>query len=241
MFEQSLVMRRGEREIVPKSGCEEGWIITIDGANGAGKATQAGLLFDYMQKQGKRVAKYSYPEYDTPTGDLIKRYLNGEFGSKEELLGFGCMLYGADRIKNKTRYKEQLEAGTVIINDRFMESNWGIQGGLHFGDPTWYPKLEWMMELEKGMYHSDLVIYLDVPPETTIRLMEERKLQVGRELDIHEKDVEFVEACSRGYRQLVDHFEHWHAIRCVDEQANMRSRQEIAADIAGLVGRVIEK
>lgn len=206
-----------------------GKIITFEGPNGAGKSTQAGLLVEVLLGMGQRVHAIKYPEYETPTGQLIRAYLNGEFGPKEQLFDFAAMLYAADRMKNKPRYDEWLTAGDTIVHDRYRESNWGIQTAL-FDDPQEREqRLKWLLELEKGLYPSDVVFYLDVPVDDAVQLMRSRKL-----LDFHETDVDFMRRCETRYRELATRFS-WHHIVCVEDGA-LRSREAIHAEVLAHLG-----
>lgn len=58
-----------------------GKLIVIEGLDGSGKATQAKLLCESLEKQGLNVRKVSFPDYDSESSALVKMYLNGEFGN----------------------------------------------------------------------------------------------------------------------------------------------------------------
>ena len=56
-----------------------GKLIVIEGLDGSGKATQAGLLTEWLAGQGREVRKISFPNYDSDSSALVKMYLAGQF------------------------------------------------------------------------------------------------------------------------------------------------------------------
>ena len=174
-----------------------GRIITFEGINGVGKTTQAHLLARALEDAGNQVRLIKYPQYEAPVGELIRRYLKGEFGPKEKLFDFAAMLYAADRAQNTSLYEELLSSAVTIIHDRYKEANWGILTAL-FPDPAVREeKLQWLLTLEKHMPSSDLVIYLDLPVEDAYQQMALRELW-----DTHEVDRSFMQACKERYDEL---------------------------------------
>lgn len=206
-----------------------GTIITMEGPNAAGKETQTRLLIGYLRGKGYDVHHFAYPEYNTPTGELIKRYLSGEFGSKESLVEFAAYLYAADRAKNQALYRHLLGEGAVIVNDRYQESNWVFQTAL-IPDPEEQEKvLQWLRQIESQLLPSNYVFYLDVPAEISITLTEKRGGQ-----DTHESDKAFMRACEVRYQELSRRFG-WHRVQCVDRKRELLSVEEIHANLVGLV------
>jgi len=207
-----------------------GKVITLEGPNASGKETQAKLLKKHLTAQGYQVKLFHYPEYETPTGQLIRRYLNGEFGDKEHLFEFAAFLYAADRAKNQERYRDLLTKGTVIINDRYMESNWAIQTAL-FQDPEdQETQLQWLRSLEAYAVPSDYVFYLDVPGQVSLQLMEARG---GR--DPPDLDVLFVYAVEGRYQELSRRFG-WHRIQCTDPAGKqLLPKEEIHRNLIALL------
>ena len=57
---------------------EPGWLITLEGVEGAGKSTQAGALGRWLEARGWRVVTTSEPD-GTPLGVVDGRIENGRY------------------------------------------------------------------------------------------------------------------------------------------------------------------
>ena len=64
---------------------KKGKFIVIDGTDGSGKATQTDLLVMKIRKSGRRVKIFDFPQYGTKSAGLVEEYLNGEYGSAQEV------------------------------------------------------------------------------------------------------------------------------------------------------------
>ena len=102
-----------------------GKLIVIDGIDGSGKTTQIELLRQYLASQGETLQVISFPRYgENIYVDLIKRYLEGEFGSIDQVDPYLMALaFVGDRALAKPLMDEWLAAGKLVIANRYVSSS----------------------------------------------------------------------------------------------------------------------
>ena len=61
-----------------------GKLIILEGLDGSGKGTQAGLLADALAGQGRSLRKLTFPNYQSDSSALVRMYLAGQFGEKPD-------------------------------------------------------------------------------------------------------------------------------------------------------------
>jgi dTMP kinase len=92
--------------------------IVIEGADGAGKTTQAKILTERLEAEGRQPALYTSEPTKGPIGRLIREMLGQEFS----LTSADCMalLFAADRLWHlDTIVLRALARGLVVISDRY--------------------------------------------------------------------------------------------------------------------------
>jgi len=199
-----------------------GTIITITGSDGSGKATQTRLLVERARSEGYKVQTLSFPQYDKFWGKIIRAYLQGTFGCLEDISPYDAsMLFALDRLSAREQILRWLAEGYNIIFDRYIESNYGHQASRFKGEER-EKMLRWLYELEvkqNKMPESDLVLYLDLPVEWTLKAIEGRNktlLKKGEEnKDIHESDAEYLLATQETYRMLISRNKNWISVPCL--------------------------
>ena len=115
------VLRKGKRStrILPFGGRRmSGKLITLEGLDGSGKATQTELLCKELAGKGIRVRKISFPDYGQPSSALAKMYLDGKFGENpEDVSAYAASsFYAVDRFASYAQFwKEDYQSGAVIV------------------------------------------------------------------------------------------------------------------------------
>jgi len=106
---------------------DRGKFIVFEGGDGSGKQTQAKLLVKYLQREEKDVELLTFPQYDTPFGSLVAKYLRGEYGSLESVPPeIPSLLYALDRFQVKDELTTGLASGKWFVADRYTQSNLGV-------------------------------------------------------------------------------------------------------------------
>lgn len=192
----------------------KGTLIVIEGLDGSGKATQTGLLCDRLEKErGRKVRKISFPDYDDPSSALVRLYLGGELGGLDAVDAYGASLfYTVDRYANYLRHwGEDYREGTLILADRYTTSNVAHQMS-KLPQKEWDGYLSWLEETE-----YDRVVYLDMDPEVSKRLLSRRYHGDEAKKDLHEADFAYLLRCREAALYGAERLS-WQVIRCDDGQ-----------------------
>lgn len=211
-----------------------GKLIVIEGLDGSGKATQAKLLCESLEKQGLKVRKVSFPDYDSDSSALVKMYLNGEFGKDPNDVNAyaASSFYAVDRYASyKKDWGKFYEDGGIIVADRYTTSN-AIHQCSKLSEEAWDEFLEWLFKFEYeelGIPTPDTVIYLKVDTEVSQKLMTGRYDGDESKKDIHEGNLDYLNR-SRKAAAYCSKKLGWKEIECCCGNG-MRSIEEIHNDV----------
>lgn len=219
--------------------------IVLEGLDGAGKSTQIKRLQALFEAQGKECAYLHFPRFDAPVyGELIARFLRGEFGAAHEVDPYlVALIYAGDRADAARMIRGWLAEGKVVILDRYVYSNVGYQCAKLAAGEEREKLLKWILELEYG-YHGipqpDLSIFLDVPFSFTERKLTEQRegddrnyLQGGK--DIHEESLTLQQRVREVYLTSAQFDERLRVIDCSNDEGQMATPDEIFSRIEELV------
>ena len=220
----------------------DGRFIVIEGLDGSGKATQTELLRAYLTEKGENVIKLSFPDYESPSSALVRMYLGGELGESASSVNAyaAAAFYTVDRAASFLKYwKQDYENGAFILADRYAQSNIIYQMSKLPGD-EWNSFIEFQQDFEYkkiGVPEPDAVIYLDVEPEVSQKLLLNRYKGDDAKKDLHEKDLSFLLSCRRSALYAAEKLG-WRVISCTSG-GNMRTVEEISADIIRLTEAIV--
>lgn len=170
--------------------------IVIEGLDGSGKATQTKILFDKISAMGKSIKRLEFPDYASESSALVKMYLGGEFGSNPNDVNAyaASSFYAVDRVASFLKFwKKDYENSDVILSDRYATSNIIYQMS-KLDKSEWDNFIEWQEDFEYNKLSvpkPDKVIYLDVKPEVSQKLMSKRYEGDEGKKDLHEKNFAF--------------------------------------------------
>jgi dTMP kinase len=225
-------------------------LVVLEGLDGAGKSTQVKKLRNYLEETFGSLEYIHFPRYDAPVyGDLISRFLRGDFGSNETVHPqLVALLFAEDRHGAAPQMKQTLLTGGNVLLDRYVYSNIAYQCA-KLSDPDEADSLrEWIFNTEYGEFElpvPDLNIFLDVPigfVESKLKSQrggQDRDFLEGGQ-DIHEADIEFQKRVRDIYRRQCGLDPKFIRIDCSDESGNMLPPGAIFAKIQTVVDSVIK-
>ncbi|MGN1468335.1 MAG: dTMP kinase [Ruminococcus sp.] len=211
-----------------------GKLIVVEGLDGSGKATQTQKLYEYLIGLNQQVLKITFPDYDSPASSLVKMYLNGELGDKPSDVNAyaASSFYAVDRVASYLKsWKKDYESGKTILCDRYATSNIIYQMS-KMPQNQWDSFMDWQYDFEYdklGLPAPDRVIYLDVEPEVSQKLMLKRYNGDESKKDLHEKNVDFLLSCRKSALYAADKL-NWKVISCC-ENGEMKTIENIFQEI----------
>nr|WP_092070575.1 deoxynucleoside kinase [Dendrosporobacter quercicolus]NSL48300.1 deoxynucleoside kinase [Dendrosporobacter quercicolus DSM 1736]SDM12254.1 dTMP kinase [Dendrosporobacter quercicolus] len=220
-----------------------GKLIIIEAGDGCGKATQTEKLAARLQSEGENVRRIEFPDYQSPSSALIKMYLNGAFGHQPQAVNpyAASSFYAVDRYASfKRDWEKFYQQGGIVICDRYTTSNMVHQAVKIPAPDEREAYLNWLWDFEFvkfGLPVPDAVIFLDMPPEYSLRLIQNRARQAGNAVDIHEANERYLADCYASYRQVAEKY-HWRQVACVAD-GQLRSIDRIHADIYKIAAEVL--
>lgn len=217
-------------------------LIVIEGSDGAGKETQAKLLFDYLVGQGKKVATVSFPRYRQTLGgwmlwEVLKSERASQYSFSKVDPRIASKLYTMDREESLPYLQDLLQNNEIVISDRYVESNLLHQGGKFADDADKVAFAEWLYSVEYGdvkLPVPDEIVYLSLPFWLSRKRAQERASSGGPKLDAVESDIEYVKQGHRSGLFYAEHFD-WTTVDGIEEDVEL-TREEIHKRIAVKLG-----
>lgn len=209
----------------------------IEGVDGAGKSTQIKLLTDFFHKKGYDCEYLHFPRTEDPYfGELIARFLRGEFGSLNEVDPYlVAMLYAGDRKDASATINDWLKNGKVVILDRYTYSNIAYQCAKLEKQEDQNKLMRWILSLEFihfSIPEPDLNIFLDVPFVFTEKNLSKTRTGDDRNYlngtrDIHEESMVFQGKVRNIYLKVAEQDDRLAVINCSNNDGKMLSPSEI--------------
>ena len=211
-----------------------GKLIVIEGLDGSGKSTQIKLVREFFEARGEEVHQIKLPDYESDSSALVRMYLGGEFGtSPTDVNAYAASsFYAVDRYANfVTKWKDDYEAGKIILADRYATSN-ATHQMTKLDRDSWDDYLAWLEDFEYckiGIPKPSLVVYLDMPVEISQKLMTSRYKGDEAKKDVHEANVAYLLACREAGMYAAEKLG-WSIVKCY-EGDEPRPIADIAKDI----------
>ncbi len=153
-----------------------GKFIVFEGGEGSGKSRHSKFVAEKLEADGYSVV-YTHEPGGSEIGQRIREIILTDTGTplhpRAELL-----LFLADRAQHVEQViKPALEAGKIVICDRFSGSTFAYQlGARDLPDPDMIKRMD---AYARGAISPDFVLYLDIDPEDGVQ----RKREAGQELN----------------------------------------------------------
>ena len=215
-----------------------GKLIVLEGLDGSGKATQAKRLAAALAAEGRPVREITFPNYASDSSALVRMYLAGQFGARPDDVNAyaASSFYAVDRYAGyKADWGRFYEEGGILIADRYTTSN-AVHQCSKLPPEEWEQFLHWLFDYEfhlLGLPAPDCVIYLQVDPAVSQKLMTQRYHGDESKKDVHEKDTEYLARSRRAAEYCAAHLG-WAVVHCTSGD-NMRSIEDIQAEVQKIV------
>jgi len=204
-----------------------GRFVVLEGLDGAGTTTQAGLLGARLRAGGRRVHVTAEPS-GGPVGALLRQILTGRIVGRGEA-GFDphavALLFAADRLDHlASEVLPRLAEGVDVVSDRFTLSSLAYQA-ITTRDPAW------VEAVNSRAVAPDLTVFLRARP--AVALGRRRAASLAPEL--YEADA-FQARVARSYERAID------GLRAAGQRVEVldgeRPVEEVAQTVFSLVARL---
>jgi dTMP kinase len=174
-----------------------GTLITFEGIDGSGKSTQRRLLTERLQQAGHHVEQMRDPG-GTPLAERVRALVLDAEHDDDVAPMAELLLFSAARAQLcAERIRPALEAGAVVISDRFYDSTLAYQNaGRQIDDPEWVRALQ---QRATGGLTPDRTYLVETPLRVALR-------RRGEALSdrMEKADGAFYERVGAAYAQLAE-------------------------------------
>ena len=203
-----------------------GFFITFEGIEGVGKTTQVQKAFDLLDTKHPGKVVMTREPGGTQSGEAIRNIMlkagnNGIDGMTEMLL-----VFAARRLHIRDVIEPSLDAGKIVLCDRFTDATFAYQGGGRGVDEKLIAQLQNMVQ---NTLRPDLTLLLDAPVEVGLARIRERNKPDRLEAET----MSFFQRVRRSYLDLSE--QHHERIHVIDAT---RDADEVAAEIRRILGAI---
>lgn len=219
--------------------------ISIEGSDGAGKATTTKLVVDFLKSKNKKVATLSFPRYtETTGGKLCYEVLKSERKDYYDFISqkpkIASLLYAMDRAASKEEIEKMISENDYLVFDRYVASNFIHQGGKVSNIKERENLISFLANLEYEEYElpkPDITFFLYLPTEVAMKNKEIQRLQNQNvKMDAGEDDAVYLENSNKSGLWCVEKYG-WHQINCFDiKTQRQKTPTEILEEILKILG-----
>ncbi len=205
----------------------KGKFIVLEGIDNCGKTTQAKMLEKYFQEQGTEVVLAREPG-GTQIGEEIREVVLKPRDAMANPITQTLLFYAARTEFMDQLVKPNIDAGKMVITDRFESSTYVYQGIVQGVDLSLLDTLSEYCVKNSGAY-PELFIIIDIPVEESLKRAgnADRK---GQDLIYEMQGVEFLEKLRQGYLTFAK--AHPDTVKVID---GMQSKEDLFKAIKALL------
>ena len=175
-----------------------GLFITFEGTDGSGKSTQIKLLEEYFNREGFSVISIRDPG-GTPISEKIRNILLDKRNKGMSYMT-ETLLYSASRSQLvEQKIIPALKRGSVVICDRFMDSNLVYQG---IARKVGVQNVETINNIAIGKIIPDITFFLSLSPKESIK-RKRNKIELDR---LEQEKIYFHREVYNGYIKVADKY-----------------------------------
>lgn len=222
---------------------KRGKVLVMEGGDGAGKETQTKVLVEHLRRDGATVKTLDFPHDAAPYGELVRVVLSGKKGGISELdPHLFSFIYSLNRYGCLPELGYWMRRGYVAALDRYYTANFGHQASKlpvdkrkGFVAYLEHGEVDWL-----GLPRADQVFYIDLPSKVALEAM--RTDTTRAYLDIHETaGGDYKENVRQTFLWCCAELKDWKRVRCCDDDATRRSREELHEEIYTQAAAVLQQ
>ena len=201
-----------------------------------------------LKKEGYTIKTVDFPEYyKNFFGKFIGHCLSEQYYNWVHIHPkIASVMYAADRWESKDEIEGWLKSGYIVIANRYVSANQIHQGGKIKSIKKRNDFMKWLDQMEYEVFKipkPNLILYLSLPIDITLKLLKNRDGKMKREYlkkkkDVHEADIDFLVNSRKSAMKLAKEVPHFIKIDCADKNGILR-REQIHEMVCEKVKKVI--
>lgn len=196
-----------------------GVFVVFEGIDGVGKTTVCASVAEMLRARGLEVAITAEPTHEG-IGAFIRSGAAGDVSQRTEAL-----LFVADRNDHTERISRDVEAGRVVLCDRYFASTVAYQSAKLDGDST---DRDWLISINSDFTgRADATILLDMDPLDSLNRVGSR----GEEVSKFE-NLGFLQQVRDNYLLLAEMF----GFHVIDAS---KGREDVLKDVMAVIDRLV--
>ena len=200
-----------------------GFFITFEGIEGVGKTTQVQKAFDLLSAKHPGNVIITREPGGTQIGETIRNIILQGDADRIDGITEMLLLFAARRQHIQDLIQPSLDAGRILLCDRFTDATFAYQGGGRSVDER---LIAWMQDTVQEGLRPDLTLLLDAAPDVGLARIRERSAPDRFEMET----MKFFQRVRHKYLDLARrHSERIHVINAAGEA------DEIAREIQSLL------